>query len=372
VNDEIRKIFPITRNRIYLNNAAQGPLPTPVIAAAAESLSSIARNGYTGEDYIARELAEELGPFLGCGSDLITFTQNTTHALGLVALGLQWKKGDNIVTCDQEYPGNMYPWLRLEKNGIEVRIVKSENYRVPLDRIAESVDERTRVIALSWVEFFTGFRNDLEAISKLAHTNGAFLIVDGMQGIGTMPFDMEKLGVDAVAFSGVKWMCAHGGCGVLALSRKLFDTLDVVIPGAFSVKDAWNFTDYKLDYDETALRFICGCVAFPILHALRASVRLMKSVGMENIGNHIRMITNRAVSGLTEKGYNVISARNEKNWSAIVTFEPGGHDAEEVVEELFSKEISLAARQGFIRISPHFYNVPEEIDAVLEALPEPK
>ncbi|TET39572.1 MAG: aminotransferase class V-fold PLP-dependent enzyme [Planctomycetota bacterium] len=371
MNDEIRSLFPITRDRIYLNCAAEGPLPSPVLETAKTYLDNVLKDGCSRSDPIARELAPVIGPFIGCDPDLVTFTFNTTFGIGQIALGLRWEKGDNVVTCDQEYPANIYPWLRLEQEGVEVRIVKSEGFRVPVEKMAEAVDDNTRVISVSWVEFFTGFRHDLKALADLAHDHGAYLVVDAMQGMGTMPFNMEELGVDAVAFGTVKWLLSTCGCGVLGFSRKLFEEVDVAIPGAFSVKDPWNFTDYRLDYLDNADRFLSGGLPFMILHCLLTSIRLMQEIGIEKIGRHIKNLTDRLAEGLERKGYRIISPRGPGEWSAIVTFEPGGHDAVKLVEELLSKKISVAARLGYIRVSPHFFIIPEEIDRLIEELPEP-
>jgi selenocysteine lyase/cysteine desulfurase len=365
-------MFPITKERIYLNCATQGPFAGPVIEAVNKYMDKMAHKAFTTIDPIMTELAEVIGAFVNCPAERIAYAANTNQALGFVALGLDWKEGDNVVTCDQEYPANVYPWLRLKRHGVELRVAKSRNWRLDINDFRPLVDKRTRVITVSWVEFVSGLRHDLEKIAELAREHGAFFVVDAMQGMGAMPFDMAASGADAVAFGPQKWLLSIEGFGVLALSERLFAALDVAIPGAFSVKDPWNFLKYQLDYLDNGLRFYGGCPAYTSMHGLKASLEMFNSIGIEKIGAHNRMLTDKLAEGILRKGYKLVCSRGDKDWAAIVSFDPGKRDGKQIAEDLETKNIFAAARMGIMRVSPHFYNVESDIAAFLDAIPPAK
>lgn len=372
MNDRIRELFPITSEKIYFNNAALGAVSVLSLAACRNYLDRVEKTGDPWDVDVIREYRLALGKLLGCDKNHVALTANTTHGIGLLAAGMEWKKGDNVVGCDLEFPSNVYPWMRHEKRGVEYRIVKNVDGRVDIDDIRAAVDKNTRVVALSWVEFSNGFRHDLAAVSEIARQADALFLVDGIQGVGVLPFDFCETGVDAVAFGSQKWCLGMAGVGVLAVSDRCLERVDVAIPGAGSVKDVTPFLDYKLEYADGASRLASGSLPVTCLPPALAGVQFLLDVGIEKVSAHVRELTDSLAAGLDRMGFNVRSPRGEGEWSGIVAFDSDKTDSSDINAGLEKRGILAAGREGLVRLSPHVFNSAGEVEAVLAALEEIK
>jgi len=369
-----RSLFPITRERAYLNHAALGPLSTRAVEALAEH----ARGQALEADHATEERRQrheatrvKLAALIGAEPSEVAMVKNTPDALGMVAVGLRWRLGDRIVSSDQEFPANIYPWLNLAERGVELQLVKSRDGQVPLEAVLEAIDDRTRLVTLSWVEFSTGYRNDLATIGRACHAHGALLAVDGIQGIGALRFDARALEVDFLGFSSHKWLLGPLGVGWFYCRRELQRELDVVMIGQGSVDQGSSWLDYDRELWPDARRFESGAPNSLGLAGVEAALDVFADVGMERVETQIKTLTDRLASGLEERGYRLAVQREADDWSGVVSFSSERHAPEELHARLAQARVSTSVREGRVRVSPHFYNTADEIDTLLAALPRP-
>jgi cysteine desulfurase/selenocysteine lyase len=371
----VRRLYPVTRNLIYFNHAAVSPLST----RAVKTLERQAREqmGYAVErEDLWEERAEKgrrlAAKLLNAGPGEIAFVKNTTEGLNLFARGLNWKKGDNVVLPRVEFPANVYPWLSLESKGVRLKFVNERGGRIDAGDIEQAIDRRTRVVAMSFVEFSSGYRNDLERIGRICRKRGAHLVVDGIQGVGALRLDVKKCHISAMSAAGHKWLMSPQGTGIFYCRAGVMRNLEHPMPGWMSVvgwEDYYNF-DYTLFNDsrryESAQRNLLG------LAALMESLGLIDELGIRDIERRILDITDYLCDLLGKRGFEVFSSRRDGEKSGIVSFYMKGRDPDRVREMLRRKRIIISARDGRLRVSPHYYNSFEEVERFVKALPGPQ
>ena len=370
--EDYRALFPITRRRAYLNHAALGPLSTrSVEALGRHSLeqADLADDASEGRRSQVEATRRKVAALIGAEPGELAHVKNTPEALGIVAAGLRWRAGDRVVSSDQEFPANIYPWLNLAKLGVELELVKSRDGRVPIEEVLAAIDDRTRLVALSWVEFSTGFRNDLETIAAACHERGALFAVDGIQGVGALQIDFRAVPVDFLAFSSHKWLLGPLGVGWLYCRREVQDQVHVVMVGQGSVPPRASWLDYALELWPDARRFESGAPNSLGLAGVEAAVDLLAEVGMDRVEARIAQLTGHLAAGLEDRGYLLAAPRGSDDWSGIVSFSRPAQGSEALQARLAEAGISTSVREGRVRVSPHFYNTEEEVDAVLAALP---
>lgn len=310
----------------------------------------------------------EVARFVGAKKHEVACVRSTSHGLSLVAQGIDWKEGDNVVTASCEFPSNVYPWMNLKRRGVETRMVEPRNGEIYLKDLTEAMDRRTRLVSLSWVEYQNGFRNQLEAIGTLCHEKGAYFCVDGIQGVGVLPLNLSDLPVDFLSADGHKWLLAPEGIGFLYLSERVMDAIHPVIVGWHSVKGALDFETLEFTLREDARKFEEGSASIMGIFALGAAVGLLAEVGIFNIWERVHALNVFAVDGLKKKGYEILSPFDEEKRSGILTFRSDRHSPERLLQRLSEARIIVSMRAGGIRISPHFYNTEDEIERLLDAL----
>jgi selenocysteine lyase/cysteine desulfurase len=370
--NDYRALFPITERFAYLDHAAMGPISRPVLEAQQEFLEAQAGLGSeAGPSFrAARErLRATMAGFIGADVDEIALTKNTPEGLSMVASGLSWRPGDSVVTTDLEFPANMYPWLNLRERGVEVRVVRSEDGRVPTERLVEACDGTTRVVAISYVQFSTGFRSDLAALAEHCRPRGIMLVTDAIQAVGALPVDVHELGVDFLACASHKWLLAPFGMGWFYCRRELLERLRPTEVGQASVVERGSYLDYQFELLPSAARFECGVVNMQGVPGLQAALDLMNKVGRERIGEQILRLNQRLADGLGARGYRLASPRAASEQSGIVSFRHDGFESAMVRERLHAAGVIVSLREGLVRVSPHFYNVEEDVERLLEALP---
>src|SRR5262245_30505137 len=220
---ELRRHMPVVENWAFLDHAAVAPLSAPARDALLEWAGDVAGHGVVHEPrWLARieEVRRQAARLLGADPFDVAFVKNTSEGVGLVAEGVPWRPGDNVVSAEDEYPANVYPWLNLARKGVELRRVKSREGRISLDDLRAAIDARTRVVTLSWVEFATGFRNDLDAVGQLCREEGVLFFVDAIQGLGVLPLDVSRTPVDFLAADGHKWLLGPEGAGLFWARRE--------------------------------------------------------------------------------------------------------------------------------------------------------
>jgi selenocysteine lyase/cysteine desulfurase len=307
---------------------------------------------------------------INANADEIAFMRNTSDGLATIANGIDWRAGDNVVSCDCEFPANIYPWMRLQPLGVELRLARERNGRIETDELLSLVDDRTRVVTVSFVQFGSGFRMDLHTIGRLCRERDVLFVVDAIQGLGALSLDVQRDHIDALAADGHKFLLGPEGAAILFISRRILERIRPTMVGWLSVKNGFdNLLDYRLDYREGAARFITGSLNMVGIHGLGASIDWLLEVGTEQIERHVLAITDHLAAGLQAKGYRVISSRRPGEASAIVSCTHDDHSASELFRRLEEHRIIASSRLGRLRISPHVYNTDAEIDELLVTLP---
>ena len=376
MNNQLRALFPITERAVYLNHAAVTPPPTVVLEAVRAQLDDVALNGVVNyrkwvavKESARRQAAQMLG---AQRPEQLAFMRNTSDALSCVANGLKWKTGDNIVTFRREFPSNIYPWLRLrEAQGVELRMADSTDGRIELDELISLIDARTRVVAISHVQYASGFRADLERLGRAARRHDALLVVDVIQGMGALPIDVEAELIDVAAGACHKWLLTPEGVGILYLSDRALARIEPTLVGWTSVPNPEDYFNFEQGWARGALAWETGTGATSLFHGLDAGLRLLLETGIERIAAHLEELTDYLCERLSSRAYKIVSSRRAGEKSQIVCARHG--DDEWTPARLYShlkrQNIIAAPRGGSLRISPHLYNTTEDIDALIEALP---
>jgi selenocysteine lyase/cysteine desulfurase len=368
----IRAQFPLLSEVTYLEHSATGPLSLPVRQAAAEALAMQAE-GSRGVPRLQAEvpvLKDKIARLIGASPREIALVRNTAEGLSIVAGGIRWREGDCVVTDNIEFPANVYPWLNLEARfGVTTTLVPARDGRVRADDLVAACQARTRVVAVSFVQFSNGYRTDLDRLGAFCRERGIFLCVDGIQGLGALPLDVSKTPVDFLSCGGHKWLLGPLGLGFLYLRRELQAQLWPVEVGHHSVlQDQEHYTSYNLTFRDDAEKFEASVPNFVGVFGLSRSLDLFHSVGQAAITGRILALTDRLCEGLVQSGYRLLSPREPEEKSGAVTFVSARHGSKELHERLREARIIVSLREGAIRVSPHFYNTEDEIDRLLAAV----
>jgi cysteine desulfurase/selenocysteine lyase len=374
MNQTIRSLFPVTEQYVYMNHAAVAPLSTRVRDGMAALVEDVTRNGSVHyEDWCQtyERTRESAARLVNARAHEIAFMRNTSDALSAVANGIDWREGDNVVTCNVEFPANVYPWMRLcEERGIAMKFAEERSGRVDTEELLSKVDDRTRVMTLSWVQFSSGFRSDLARIGKFCRERDILFVVDAIQGLGGLKLDVDRHHVDAFAADAHKYLLGPEGIALLYVSDRVIDRIKPTVVGWTSVNNYEQYLDYRLDYREGAGRFECGTLNTAGVYGLGAGIELFLEVGPEMIESYLLELSSYLAERLTSKGYEVVSPRGAGQTSAIVTCKHERHTPGDLYRLLRAKNILTAPRVNRLRISPHFYNTREEVDALVGALPD--
>jgi len=374
MNDSIRALFPVTGRAIYLNHAAVSAPPTPTIDAIKSQLADVSENGSVNfRKWLAvRESARQLiAEMLGARPEQVAFMRNTSDALSTVANGLDWYAGDNLVTFRHEFPSNLYPWLRLrDALGVEVRVCEERYGRVDVDELIRLIDGRTRIVAISQVQYASGFRADLERIGRVARAHDALLVVDAIQALGVIPIDVEAELVDVAAGACHKWLLTPEGVGLLYLSARARERIQPTLVGWTSVPNPDDYGNYEQGWNEGTLAWETGTGPVALVHGLEASLKLLNEVGIGAIQVHLEKLTDHLCEQLRNADYEVVSSRRMGEKSQIVCIRnTAGLSPMDLYSHLRKRNIITAPRGDRLRISPHFYNTLEEMDELVKALP---
>jgi cysteine desulfurase / selenocysteine lyase len=374
MNEQVRAIFPITKRVVYLNHAAVSPLPTPTVEAVQSQLRDVAENGSVNyQSWIAvKEHARKLAAgMIGARPEQIAFMRNTSDGLSTVANGLRWSSGDNLVTFRKEFPSNVYPWLRLrDAFGVEVRMCEEREGRIDLDELTRLIDSKTRVVAISQVQYASGFRADLERIGRAARAHDALLVVDVIQALGVVPTSVELELIDVAAGAGHKWLLAPEGVGILYLSDRARERLEPTLVGWISVTDPEDYDNFEQEWNRGALPWETGTGSSALIHGLEASLRFLVETGVGKIANHLEQLTDYFCERLQGRAYQIVSSRLASEKSQIVCIRHlDGLSSMALYAHLKSRNIITAPRGDRLRVAPHLYNTIDDIDEMVRALP---
>jgi cysteine desulfurase / selenocysteine lyase len=367
MNDALRALFPVTERLNYLNHAAVSPPPAATVAAVQSQLADVSQNGSVNfRDWIATKerTRQLLAAMLGARSEQVAFMRNTSDGLSTVANGLRWQPGDNLVTFRNEFPSNIYPWLRLrDAFGVEVRMAGERDSRIDFNELIGLIDTETRVVTISQVQYASGFRTDLERLGRAARAVDALLVVDVIQALGVVPIDVQAELVDVAAGAGHKWLLTPEGVGFLYLSDRARERIQPTLVGWISVPNPDDYANFSQGWNRGTLAWETGTGPAALIHGLEQSLKLLTETGSERIQSHLEMLTDHLCEHLVNRPYRVVSSRLRGEKSQIVCIQhTRGLSAMQVYSHLKDRGIITAPRGDRLRIS-------EEIDELVDVLP---
>jgi selenocysteine lyase/cysteine desulfurase len=345
-------------------------MPQPGLDAISRYWSANSTRGVLNElEYfpVVDRAREKVARLMGADPAEVGWVQNTSTAINLVANGLEWEEGDNVVTVHGEFPANVYPWLGLRRYGVETRFVPTRDGRVFVDDVLEAIDSRTRLLSVSFVDFATGFRNDLAGLGQICAERGILLNVDAIQGLGALELDVHAAGIHFLGAGAHKWLIGPQGVGVLYIGRDVLERLWPLSANWLSVVNPMEFLTYGQPWVDKASRFegstpnLSGIVAFD------AVLDMHLEIGSARKEAQIMYLTERLMDGLESRGYEVVSSRAPHERSGVVCFRAKG-DPMDVLARAEAEKVIVSVRVGVVRVSPHFYNTAEEIDRFLALL----
>lgn len=369
--NKARSYFPYLKKRIiYFNHASTGPICTIVkerIEAFLTERSEEKMDDYYAFKAVADETKEMIGKMINCSSERIAFLDNTTNGIIWLAQGIDWKSGDRIILNDVEFPANVYPFLQLKNKGVEIDFIKSKNGIVTAEEVIDSIKPETKIISISFVQFLSGYRVDLEKIGQVCKEKGIIFSVDSIQGLGAIRLDVEKCNIDLLANGTQKWLLGLQGLAFIYVRRKLQDKMISTPIGWLAVKDAWDLLNFDLTTKETAERFQSGTLNNLGIYAFNSSMKLFNEFGFDEIDKQVLHNSRYFIDKLAEIGYeSPLTSVPDENLSGIVSFR--NENAQKIFDNLSRENIVCSLREGYIRFAPHFYNTEQEINRVIDVL----
>ncbi len=374
-----RAQFPHTERGIhYVNHAAQSPLARDTVAAINEHLGE-RHNGammtYERDMEVIAECRERIRSLINAAdARQIAFAANTSEGLNRITSGLDWQPGDEIILNSIEFPSNVYPYRKLEPLGVRCIFVDAADGTIPVDRLEAALTPRTRMVAISAVQFLSGWHADMEAIGRLCREHDIWFVVDGIQAAGVTPVDVQRWQADAFATGGLKWLMAPMGIGFLYLSDRLCERLKTPDPGWLSVLEPWELLRYDQPLRTDATRFEAGVANIPGIYGLNAAVGLLLDTGIERIYGQVRRLVSQLregirLNGLEAGGLTPFTSDDPFRQSGILTYcLPESIDHEALEAAFRSEGIFVSIRDKKLRFSPHGYNTDEEIGYILRAI----
>ncbi len=362
--DDTRELFPIVHRLLYFDAASLSPYSLPVMAALDKfekerrDTGSLHYDRWYEEIEKSRELAAKL---TGAKTSEIALIKNTSEGVNLAALILDWKKGDNVVVSDLDFPANIYPFLNLRKKGVDVRYTKSQDGRVLAGDIEKEMDENTRLVSLSHVLYGNGFKVDLEGIGSLCEEKGVHFHVDATQSLGVLRTDVKKARVDFLSVAGYKWLLSPLGSGFFFVKKEFLDNSPIL--GWQSVKDPLALDVHNYEVRDSARRFEIGNLDVSAFLGMAAALKLIDSIGIKKIEKRVLHLSSFLLEALNDLGVEVISNFERENRSGIISFMNRGITKEDLIENDI-----IATIREYVRFSPHIYNTEEDILKAVEVL----
>lgn len=368
-----RELFPICRHTVYLNNAGVAPPPVTVRAEATKWLHDLEEHGLTDDDRweaMADRVRADAARLVGASADEIAFVRNTSHGLGLVAEGLDWRPGDEVaVAASIEYPSNVYPWLHLGDRGVRIREIAVDTAvgGVTPQAVADALTAKTRLVAVSAVQYASGHRTDLHAIGRLCADRDMLFLVDGIQQVGAYPIDVKAARIHFLSADSHKWMLGLPGIGILYVDQAVSRLVRPVLVGWKSSVQAFNFDAAHFVLPANARKFEEGSPAYPMIAGMGAGIRLLHEAGISAVADHIADLQRHLETEAIARGLVTHAGPAPENRAGILSLATV-EDAAACVRRCAARGIKVSLRRGRVRVAPHLFNDGRDIDALLEAL----
>lgn len=365
----LRAHFPHLDEKVYLNHAATGVYSKPVV----EAIQRFVQERHDGDlEYwlpflpTYHRAKERLATLLGTSPKHVAFTQNTTEGLSAVAQGFPWQAGDRIVIPGCEFPANVYPWLQLQAQGVHLDLVDHTDGVVTEEALLNAITPRTRMVAVSWVQFLSGAKLDLEQLADGIHARGGYLVVDGIQGVGALTLNVEETGIDFLAGGTQKWLMGVRGLGYLYASPRM---MDVLTPraGWLNIPTDWDdFFKYDLKFVEGAERFVLGTPSHMAIAGFDAALGLYLDADPAQCEPHILSLNKYLIQKLNALGYERYGTDDPSRESGVLTIR--APDPEGLFKHLLAQNVTISLRNRLLRFSPSWYNIEADLDRALEAV----
>jgi len=365
--------FPILKHGLFANHAAISPWPrrtAQVVADFALENSEIGPEKYAHWLLRETQLRKMLASLVNAVSpDDIGLLKNTTECICTVANGIDWQRGDNLVIPLAEFPSNRLPWLALQSRGVEVREVDIRSTNEPEKALLSHMDERTRLLSVSAVQWTDGLRLQLETLGKSCQQNSVLFFVDAIQLLGAMQIDVQACGIDFLAADGHKWLLGPEGIAVFYSRASVRGQLQLTQQGWHMVDNPYQFDRDQWQPSKTAMRFEAGSPNTLGQAALHASIGLLQDFGMQNVESCIKANSLLLSEGLVSiPGVELVRPFDSQRVSGIVSFKAPGKDLLAVQRALKHRQLTCAVRENAIRLSPHFYQAGEQVLEMLGAI----
>jgi selenocysteine lyase/cysteine desulfurase len=370
--EHYRKEFPVTEKFIYLDNAGVAPLSNRVVRAVDKYLVEASSGGAFHYPAWAKRIAEirvSCARLVNAGPDEIAFVKNTSHGLSLVAEGLPWKKGDNVIYYEKEFPSNIYPWLNLTRKNVEARYIPSAGGRILIEDIERLMDRNTKLVAISSVQFSNGYRTDLKRLGLLCRRRKILFCVDAIQSLGLLPMDVQDCYIDFLSADAHKWLLGPEGIGIFFCRKELAGKLNPPLIGWKSVQNEMDFDHPRFMLKSDALRFEEGSQNLMGIFGLGAAVELLQEVSIRNIEEHVLGLGDNIIEEAKKRGFTIITpiAREERGGNITIA---GSFDSGDLRDGLRDRGIMVNVRGGGLRVSPHFFNTSGDIKRLFTAIDE--
>jgi len=339
--------------------------------ASIERASSDARQ-YDNELVRIEETRLLVARLLGCGTDEIAFTGPTASGLNTVANGLEWKPGDEVVCYLDDYPGNVYPWLALERHGVKPVLLETGRIgEVTPEVVERALTKRTKLVALASANYCSGYRIDLDAIGALCAGRGVLFSVDAIQTMGVFPVPLQH--VDFASAGAQKWMLGPSGAGIMFVKKSRAGLLRPAMLGGWNVVSPNFIAQREVKFETGGRKFEPGAYTHSVLAGLRAAVDLLLEAGPNEISRQISALSQALRDRIVPAGFEFLSPMEEKNRCGILTFRHPQIASERFADALTKNDIVVSLRhdradRGWLRVSPHFYNTTAEITKIAELL----
>jgi selenocysteine lyase/cysteine desulfurase len=373
--DTRHRFFPISKSKIFMAHAAVTALAGP----AAEAMNELIRR--CSEDFrdfsetfaLIQQTRESAGRLLHASPDEIALLGPTSLGLSLVANGIAWAPGDEVVCYLDDYPANVYPWINLRDKGVVVRFIEPAQIgELTVEAVERTLTPKTKLVALASCSFISGFRIDIAAIGKLLRERGILFCLDAIQTLGAFPTTVEH--VDFLSADAHKWLLGPVAIGVVYVKKELFELCRPTLLGSWNIKAPNFVAQNQVEFVEGAQRYEPGVLNVPGVAGMKATIDLLLEIGIEKVAERILAIRSRLIFGLVEFGFTPLGATtNAAHFSGIITVSHPTRDIPSLFKRLSENRVVCSPRQDrqgnhYLRFSPHFYNTEDEVDRVLELL----
>lgn len=364
--------FPVQKNLIYLNHAAVAPLPLrtgDAIKAFVDEYVHLGTKNYLSWAEHADQLHENLAKFINASSaDEIALLKNTSEGISIVAMGFPWQAGDTVLSSDEEFPSNRIPWQALADQGVIFKeITLRQDGKSPEQALIDAMDDSTRMLAISAVQYASGLRLDLEILGKACKEREIAFCVDAIQMLGALPVDVEAANIDFLMADSHKWLLGPEGIALFYCRKKWQSMIKLFQYGWHMIDNYGDFNDRNWAPADSARRFESGTPNILGIQGFAASLSLIDEIGIENIEQRILHHT-QLMHEIIEKSSNLeaIYTDNASMMSGIVTFRHESCPASRMFRYLRELNIMCAERGGGVRFSPHVYNTDKELISALK------